>query len=110
MRKSHTAIIERNKVWTSSFETEPYEAAWASEAIFFVRILEASGLNSQSSAAVHISPDGMNWCSEGTNLDLGDGPGMVFVRIEKFGAYLKLAGKLPDGAELKVIVYLVLKE
>ena len=43
MRQSHTAVLERNVVWAGSFETEPYEAAWASEAVFFVRTLESRG-------------------------------------------------------------------
>lgn len=36
VRQSYTAVVERNRVWTGHYETEPYEAAWASEAIFFI--------------------------------------------------------------------------
>ncbi|MCZ6631820.1 MAG: hypothetical protein O7G87_00315 [bacterium] len=43
LRKSHTAVMERNQIWSGSFETEPYEAGWASEAIFFVRTLFPKG-------------------------------------------------------------------
>jgi len=46
MRQSHTAVIERNVEWTASFTTEPYETAWATEAIFFVRILHVGSLSS----------------------------------------------------------------
>lgn len=35
MRQSHTAIVERDVLWSGTFETEPYEAGWAGEAIFF---------------------------------------------------------------------------
>ena len=34
VRQSYTAVVERNKAWVGPFETEPYEAAWATEAIF----------------------------------------------------------------------------
>ena len=34
VRRSYTAIVERNVRWEGEFATEPYEAAWASEAIF----------------------------------------------------------------------------
>ena len=39
VRRSYTATIERNVRWQGEFASEPYEAAWASEAIFFVRAL-----------------------------------------------------------------------
>ena len=39
LRRSYTAVVERNALWQGDFATEPYEAAWASEAIFFVRAL-----------------------------------------------------------------------
>ena len=39
MRESHTAVVERNVVLEGPFATEPYEVAWASEAIYFLRVL-----------------------------------------------------------------------
>lgn len=110
IRESYTAVVERNRVWTGSFATEPYEAAWASEAIFFVRTLEASGMPDPVQARVQISPDGMRWCDEGMLLSLpGEPDGLAFVRVSHFGGWLRLAGELPAGAQLKIIVYLALK-
>jgi hypothetical protein len=110
MRQSYTAVIERNVEWQGDFATEPYEAAWASEAIFFVRALEVAGkVVAARPARVQISPDGMHWCNEGSALLLPDEPGVTFCRVSHFGGWLRLVGELPEGARLKVIVYLSLK-
>jgi hypothetical protein len=110
IRRSHTAVVERNVRWSGAFETEPYEAGWASEAIFFVRTLERATLGSDTSARVQVSPDGMAWCDEGTAVSLRGEPGQTFCRVRHFGGWLRLAGRLSPGEALRVIVYLVLKE
>ena len=111
MRQSHTAVIERNITWQGPFETEPYEAAWASEAIFFVRTLRASPTLGGSVANVQISPDGIRWCDEGTVVLLsGEIDGVTFGKVSHFGTFLRLVGKIPDGVTLTVIVALSLKE
>jgi hypothetical protein len=111
MRQSHTAIIERNISWQGVFETEPYEVAWASEAIFFVRTLEVSGNVEGTMARVQISPDGIRWCDEGTVMPLsGEIDGVTFGKVSHFGTFLRLVGKIPDGVTLTVIVALSLKE
>ena len=109
MRHSHTAIIERDVTWSGKFETEPYEAGWASEAIFFVRILEKEGQVGRGHAKPQISPDGMHWCDEGTLMGFQESKDIAFVRITRFGTYLRLVGELPPGTIVKVIVYLTLK-
>lgn len=110
LRESHTIIVERNWTWRDEFQTEPSEVAWATEAIYFVRALDADNLSSAVSVRVQISPDGMHWCDEGSVLTLplvtGD---VTCVRITHFGGWLRLAGEIPNGEELTVIVYLTLK-
>ena len=110
MRQSYTAVIERNFLWEGSFETEPYEAAWASQAIFFVRVLEAEGPPQSSAVQVQISPEGMHWCDEGTILQLDPGTELSWARVAHFGGWLRLKGQLPAGQRLKIIAYLNLKE
>ena len=59
LRRSYTAVVERNREWRGLFATEPYEAAWASEAIFFIRALDSSGTLASTDwgqAHVQISP------------------------------------------------------
>ena len=111
MRESHTAVVERNVQWRGDFVVEPYEVAWAGEAIYFVRALDVDSAPGDINARVQISPDGMRWVDEGTTLALPTAPDAVtFVRVTHFGGWLRLVGELPDDARLTVIVYLVLKE
>lgn len=111
LKRSHTYVLELNGKWSGEFASEPYETAWAREAIVFVRTLAAENLNSGASARVQISPDGMHWCDEGTSLTLSPQPDAVtFCRLSHFGGWLRLAGELPAGGEMKVIAYVALKE
>ena len=111
MRQSYTAVVARNETWQGEYMVEPYEVAWASEAIYFIRTLEATpNVASATPAYVEISPDGVHWCPEGTMLTLPDEPGVSFCRVTHFGGWLRLRGTLPDAATMKVIVYLTLKE
>ena len=111
MRQSFTAVVERNVTWQNEFIAEPYEAAWATEAIYFVRALAASNMPSDVQARVQISPDGVHWCDEGTTVTLpSSAEAVTFGRVSHFGGWLRLVGKLPDGAQVTVIVYLTLKE
>lgn len=106
IRQSYTAVVERNVEWFGSYSSEPYEAAWASEAIFFVRALKGSGKGSV--AKVQISPDGMNWCDEGDSFNLPEEGRVSFCKVSHFGGWLRIIGKT-DSA-VTVLVTLSLKE
>lgn len=111
MRQSHTAVLARNERWQGPFATEPYEAAWAREAIFFLRVLEPWPQAQQGIAHVQISPDGMHWCDEGTTLALPVDPDTpTFARVQHFGGWLRLQGEAPTDAVAPLIAYLTLKE
>ena len=115
MRQSHTAVVERNQLWEGDFTTEPYEAGWSHEAIFFVRILRVEATNSSSlidvELQVQISPDGIHWCDEGSRRKFIaqhtlDKPS--FVRVSHYGGWLRLAGTVNDG-RVWPLVHLALK-
>jgi len=111
IRQSYTAVIERNVTWQGEFATEPYEAAWASEAIFFLRALAAADVPADAVARVQLSPDGIRWCDEGTVVSLpAEAEGLTFARVRHFGGWLRVAGRLPAGARFTVLVALALKE
>lgn len=111
MRQSSTTVVERNVEWRGDFDVEPVECAWADEALYFVRALAAEGVPDDAAARIQISPDGIHWCDEGAQMPLPIATGdLTFGRVRHFGGWLRLVGKLPDSARLKVIVYLVLKE
>ncbi|MFF0726160.1 hypothetical protein [Streptomyces sp. NPDC004134] len=124
MRQSFTAVIERNATLTGEFTTEPYEAAWAREARWFVRVLDASGRAPRMLVRTQISPDGLHWCDldRGTeqSVDPDDGP-LHSWPAEGFGGWLRLRGTVVDepardapdpgdaASSVKVLIYLALK-
>ena len=108
-RRSYTAIVERNRVWDSDFATEPYEAAWASEAIFFVRALDVTA-DCGGIARVQISADGIRWADEGATLRLPtEKDAVAFCKVAHFGGWLRLCGEVERGSAT-VLVSLALKE
>jgi hypothetical protein len=109
IRQNYTAVVERNTTFTGEFASEPYECGWASEAIFFIRKLETGGQVAGTPLRVQISPDGMHWCDEGTQVVLTSAE-VDFVRVRRFGNWLRLAGTLVQGATLRAIIALSLKE
>lgn len=109
LRESLTAVIARNETWTGASATEPYEAGWATEAVFFVRALKP-GKGASSQAHVEISPDGMRWVREGASLVLPTAVDDIAVaRVRHFGNWLRLAADMPGEAEATVLVTLHLK-
>ena len=108
LRESYTAIVERSEALRGSFATEPYECGWAGEAIFFVRILEQTGNVEGVTLQVQISPDGIRWCDEGTSLVPSEAE-VSFCRVGHFGNWLRVVGRLPEGARMRAIIALNLK-
>jgi hypothetical protein len=111
IREAYTAVIAQAETWKGSVATEPYEAAWAGEAVLFLRLLKKSKGNLRGvHVRVQISPDGMRWADEGAALrfpkDLEE---VTFCRVTNFGHYLRLAATLPRGAECQVLATLSLK-
>ncbi len=106
VRRSYTAVVERNVEWQGKFASEPYEAGWASEAIFFIRILKGSG--NHAAAKVQITPDGMHWCDEGTTVTLPDEGETTSCKVSHFGNWLRLTGEVETP--VTVLVTLSLKE
>jgi hypothetical protein len=115
VRRSYTAVVEQDAWWEGSFETEPYEGAWATELVVFVRALDVDGAVGDGTVAnarafVELSPDGIHWCREGTEIDLPTSRDAVTLgRISNFGSYVRLSGAVGSG-RVRVIVYFVLKE
>ena len=108
MNESYTAVIARNAEWSGDWATEPYETAWAREAIFFVRVLRARS-SEPFQARVEISPDGMHWVDEGTRLEIPAETTTRAVKVAHFGGWLRLAGTAPAGGAITVMAYLALK-
>lgn len=113
MRNTLTAVLVRGEWLQGAFETEPYEAAWAAEALFFVRVMGVRGAVSDGAAVdwkVQLSPDGIRWVDEGTVMHVGAQPeALVFARVGHFGGWLRLVCQVPEGLEVQPVVTLSLK-
>lgn len=110
MRKSFTAVLEKNAKFTADFATEPYEVGWASEALWFVRVLEMSD-NATLSVYPQISPDGLIWCDKGAESLAIPVSGLHSFTLRNFGHWLRLQCKLEGkNPMVKVLIYLSLKE
>jgi hypothetical protein len=110
MKRIHTAVLERFGTFSADFATEPYEAGWAEEAIFFVRMDAVEGANATLSGQVQVSPDGIRWADEGTALPAVDRAGVTFTRVRHFGNWLRLACRVSGGgATFRGTIYLCLK-
>lgn len=104
-----TAVIARNERWSGKAESEPYEAGWAREAVFFIRAIKQP-IGKAPKARVEISADGMHWVSEGTEFDMpAEKDAVTAARIAHFGNWLRVTSRFEDGAECTLLVTLHLK-
>ncbi|MCC6679335.1 MAG: hypothetical protein IT445_00385 [Phycisphaeraceae bacterium] len=112
MQQSVTAVLERHAILSGQWATEPYETAWAGEALFFIRIEAIEGGEARVDARVQISPDGIHWADEGSIFPEMTAEGQYFLRVKRFGGWLRLAGQVkgPEGCAVQVTIHLVLKE
>ncbi len=110
LRRSFTAVLEKGSTFTGEFCTEPYETGWAREARWFVRVLRADegvGLH----LVPQVSPDGAEWCDEGSGSLRLQGVRLVSMPLVNFGSWLRLRGTTTGRAgSVTVLIYLALKE
>ena len=110
MRQALTAVLERDTTFTADFVTEPYEAAWAGEARWFVQTLASSGADAAVRLVTQISPDGLSWCDLDGVEHLAAGQGLVSWPVHQFGQWLRLRGTLTgDNPSMKLRIYLAAK-
>ena len=111
LRRSFTAVIEKNTTWNSNFETEPYEAGWARESRWFVRVMTIDSADAALTVTPQISPDGLFWCDEGLTPLVMSKPGLYSFALRDFGNWLRLRAQVTGASpSVKVMIYLVLKE
>ena len=110
MRESITAVVARGDTWSGVAASEPYDVAWAGEAVIYLRSLAAEGTPEAARAWVQISPDGLRWVDEGSMLPIPRVDDISSVRVRNFGTYLRVATVLPEGASFKALLTISLKE
>ncbi len=109
LRESITYVIAREELWQGHAVTEPLEAGWASEAVFFLRGMDdVQGEVPQVHA--QISPDGMRWVNEGSVTVLPrNKDDLEVLRVRHFGNWLRLTAEIPQGMQCSLLVSVHLK-
>ena len=111
MRNFYTTVLERMREHDADFDTEPYEAGWAAEAMYFIRIHEIAGSDARLASRVQVSVDGIDWIDEGTAFPPLDKPGSYCVKVRHFGGWLRLHSEIAGAnPRLSVTIQLALKE
>ena len=111
MRLFNAAHLEVKRNFDKDFQTNPYEAGWAKECIFFIMVEKLSGKNPVLVAEVEISHDGINWVEEGSASEPITRQGLHFVRVGHFGNWLRLNCKISgENANFKLNLQIALKE
>jgi hypothetical protein len=110
MRQALTAVLERDSTFSTDFVTEPYEAAWAGEARWFVNTLAITGGEVAVRMVTQISPDGLTWCDLDGVEHVATDTGLVTWPVHQFGQWLRLRGTLTgDDPSVKLRIYLTAK-
>lgn len=100
MRTVFTAPMEIfSPLYDGAYESEPYEAGWASEALAMVYVVETTGKNASLQLRVQISADGQRWINYGASLPAISGVGGYALPVEHFGNWLRLVGYVSGGTQ-----------
>jgi len=108
LRRSFTAVIERNIAIGDGFTTEPYETAWVDEARWFVHVLEASP-TAKVTYAAETSPEGLTWCAHEAPAASHAGSGLSTLPLTQVGPWQRLRFRVEGAESVRAIVYLTLK-
>jgi hypothetical protein len=111
MRHFQNSVLDFKLPVESDYVSAPLETAWASEAIFFLRIEPGTKGEFRFAPRAEISVDGISWLAEGSVFSPISQAGQYFLRVRHFGGWLRLAGSVePSAGYLTFTVNLVLKE
>ncbi|KRA24492.1 hypothetical protein ASD65_08705 [Microbacterium sp. Root61] len=107
MLNSATTLVERRTVLTAEYGTHPYEAGWASEALFFVR---TNGEHPELTITPQVSPDGIDWVDHGPSITLAASEELAKLGMTHFGTWIRLhlSGASADESAT-IFVHLALK-
>jgi hypothetical protein len=107
MQKTYTSVLARRVRIDGDFATLPYEAGWASEAVFFV---QTEGVHPALEIAVEVSPDGINWIRRGRPVGMDVEDTMAEVPVTTFGNWLRVTvrGSTPEAGS-RLLIHVNLK-
>jgi hypothetical protein len=103
----HTSVIARRVRIDTDFATLPYEAGWATEAVFFTQV---EGQHPPLTVTAEISPDGINWLPHGEPQVLDEDASMVATPLSVFGNWVRVTIRgATEASAARVLVHLTLK-
>jgi hypothetical protein len=107
MQKTYTSVLARRVRIDGDFATLPYEAGWASEAVFFV---QTEGDHPRLEIAVEVSPDGINWVRRGSRVQLDIDEAIAEIPVTAFGNWLRVTvrGSTPE-TDSRILIHVNLK-
>lgn len=107
MQTTYTSVLARRVRIDGEVTTLPYEAGWASEAVFFI---QAEGEHPELEIAAEVSPDGITWIRRGTPIKLPATATIAELPVTTFGNWLRVvvSGASAD-AGARVLIHLNLK-
>lgn len=107
MQTTNTSVLAR-RIWiTSEHSTLPYEAGWATEAVFFTQV---EGEHPDLRVTTEISPDGITWIPRGETRTLAADQSIVDSSLTGFGAWVRLTiHGASEGQPARILVHLNLK-
>jgi hypothetical protein len=107
MQTTNTSVLARRIRIEGDFATLPYEAGWATEAVFFV---QTEGEHPPLELAVEVSPDGITWIRRGSPVELGAGDAIAEIPVTTFGNWLRVTvrGSTPETGS-RILIHVNLK-
>jgi hypothetical protein len=107
MQKTYTSVLARRVRIDGDFATLPYEAGWASEAVFFV---QTEGAHPALEIAVEVSPDGINWIRRSRPVELRADDAIAEIPVTTFGNWLRVTVRgSTTEADSRILIHVNLK-
>ncbi|UPK76231.1 DUF6385 domain-containing protein [Nocardioidaceae bacterium SCSIO 66511] len=107
MHTTYTSVLARRIRIDSDYATLPYEAGWASEAVFFTQV---EGDHPVLEVSTEVSPDGVNWVRRGDPQTLTADESIVESTLTVFGNWVRLRiTGAHEHTPARVLVHLNLK-
>lgn len=107
MHTTYTSVLARRVRIGSDFATLPYEAGWATEAVFFTQV---EGDHPELEISTDISPDGINWVRRNNPQTLAADEFITDNNLTVFGSWVRL--RITGASEhtpARILVHLNLK-
>jgi hypothetical protein len=92
---------------TSDFATLPYEAGWATEAVFFTQV---EGSHPALTITTEVSPDGIHWLPRGETQKIAEDESLADSVLTVFGNWIRVSiSGATENRPARVLIHLSLK-